>query len=180
MWWRCIAASSWWWWEWVGVKMLPQQDSVPSVWGAARFEWRQFFEQSVGSRALLHSGLDPGSIYSSAWLWLLLHSLFYLYLSLISLKISVSDVTENNVVFLVNMDIMAACCAVWNLNDRCLCSSYGAVQLSEAEHVCVFSCRLDSLEGEVLLNIMAETSMSFLLSIFKTWVRETLFKRCPG
>lgn len=67
--------------------------------------------------------------------------------------------------------LQAACCRVWNWKGPRLCSSYGAMQLSGAEHIwvqiTVCSCRLDSLEGEILLHVIAESSV-FLLSIFKT------------
>lgn len=44
----------------------------------------------------------------------------------------------------------------------------------------VFSCRLDSLKGEVLLNIMAETSVSLLLSIFKTFFYSLCKRLCSS
>jgi len=90
--------------------------------------------------------MDPGSIYSSIRLRLLLLSLFRLCLfsNLVLLTrcetpVCVSDVTGNNVVSLANVGVLAVRLVESNVSDGCLHRSHGAMQLFEAEHVCVRS-----------------------------------------
>lgn len=71
------------------------------------------------------------------------------------MSVCVCCVTGNDLVSLEN-----TWCAMWNLNDWCLCGSS-----SDAEHVCLqiakpeVFCRQDRFESDVLLDVMSETSV---------------------